>query len=149
MPPTVSPTAIGRPTVLCVDDDPDVLATVARTLGHKFEVTAVLGGLDGLRAIWEAPTPFHVIVSDLRMPAMNGLGLLQCARESSPSTVRVLLTAYAESAAAVAAVDAAEVFLYLSKPFDPGELVAAVTSAAQLHEKIVAGTDKAIVTGAH
>lgn len=135
--PAPSPSPTPRPPVLCVDDDSDVLAAVKRALRRDFEVTAVLGGLEGLRTVWEAETPFHVILSDLRMPAMSGLGLLQCVREAAPNTVRILLTGYAETAAAVAAVNAADVFLYLSKPFNPVELVAAVTAGCKRHQELV------------
>ena len=125
-----------RPRVLCVDDDPDVLETVRRVLMRRFEVTAVLGGLNGLQLVWTAETPFHVIVSDLRMPALTGLGLLQCVRDASPRTVRILLTGYAETAAAVAAVNAADVFRFLTKPFDPALLLAAVTDGCEAFDAL-------------
>ena len=130
--------SIPRPPVLCVDDDPDVLVAVRRALRNDFDVTAMLGGLEGLNAVWKAETPFHVILSDLRMPAMSGLGLLQCVRDAAPDTVRILLTAYSETAAAVAAVNAAKVYLFLSKPFDPAELVAAVRAGCQHYQEVIA-----------
>lgn len=123
-----------RPRVLIVDDDPYVLPALARTLGQAFDVTAVLGSLNGVKIVREAETPFHVVISDLRMPHVSGIGLLQCVRQASPRTLRILLTGYADVPAALAAVNSAEVFRFLTKPCKPEVLLATVAEACRRYE---------------
>jgi signal transduction histidine kinase len=116
------------PRVLCVDDEPNLLAGLAHTLRRRFDVTTAESGLAALREI-QRSGPFDVIVSDYRMPAMDGAEFLRRARELSPSTVPVLLTGHATLDGAIAAVNQGNVFRILLKPCPPEILVGAIDEA--------------------
>ena len=80
-----------RPRILCVDDEPNVLEGLARTLRALFAVETAVGGARGLEMLRERG-PFVIVVSDLRIPRMTGIQFLASARELAPDTIRVLLT---------------------------------------------------------
>jgi DNA-binding NtrC family response regulator len=81
--------------ILFVDDDENLLASYQRQLRNKFAVATAPGGEQGLKVIG-SEGPFAVIVSDFRMPGMDGVQFLAKAREAAPDTVRVMLTGYAD-----------------------------------------------------
>ncbi len=117
-----------NPVLLCVDDDPDVLRAVARDLrrqyGERYRVLRAASADEALDAIRQLATqgePVALVLSDQRMPGMDGVGLLAKVAELSPSTKRVLLTAYADTDAAIAAINDSRVDYYLLKPWDPPE----------------------------
>lgn len=129
-----------RDRVLCVDDDVNVVLTVQRILTGRFDVTAIVGGSAALEAIRTAEAPFAAIVSDIRMPDLPGIALMQCVRQLAPATVRVLLTAYPDRESALAAVDLGDVYRILVKPCSPDLLMATVDSAVRRHHELaVAG----------
>jgi C4-dicarboxylate-specific signal transduction histidine kinase len=119
----------GRPSVLCVDDEPNLLAGLEHTLRRRFRVTTAPGGAEGLRLL-DRPRAFDVIVSDYRMPGMDGAEFLRRSRETAPEAVRVLLTGHASLEGAIAAVNEGHVFRFLMKPCPPEVLVGAVEAAA-------------------
>lgn len=124
---TVEPAA-RRPVLLAVDDEPAVLAAVARDLraryGGDYRIVRATSGneargvLEELRRRGEAVA---LILSDQRMPDGDGVSLLSSARDLYPLAKRVLLTAYADTEAAIAAINAAQTDYYLLKPWDPPE----------------------------
>lgn len=128
----------GLPRVLCVDDDPAVLRAITRVLATRFDVTMAGGGPAALDAVRQAASPFAAVVSDLRMPELNGIGLLQCVRQHAPQTSRVLLTGNADVPSAVDAVNAGEIFRFLIKPCPPEALIEAVAGACAQHARTVA-----------
>jgi signal transduction histidine kinase len=119
----------GRPSVLCVDDEPNLLAGLVHTLRRRFRVVTAESGQEGLRLL-ETPRPFDVIVSDYRMPGMDGAEFLRRSRQAAPGAVRVLLTGHASLEGAIAAVNEGHVFRFLMKPCPPEVLVGAVEAAA-------------------
>lgn len=123
-----------RVRVLCVDDDVNVVLTVQRILAGRFDVTAVVGGRAALEAVRTADAPFAVVVSDIRMPDLPGIALMQCIRQLAPATVRVLLTAYPDRETLLAAMEHGDVYRVLVKPCTPDLLVATVDAAVRLHE---------------
>ncbi|MGH9362882.1 MAG: HD domain-containing phosphohydrolase, partial [Thermoanaerobaculia bacterium] len=126
-----------RVSVLCVDDEPNVLDGLSRQLRGAFAVTTAVGGAAGLGAL-KSRGPFAVVVSDLRMPGMDGVAFLKCVREAAPETVRVLLTGQADFASAVAAVNEGNIFRFLLKPC-PGELLTkSLNDAAEQYRLITA-----------
>ncbi len=116
------------PRVLCVDDEPNLLAGLANVLRRRYDVATAPGGPEALRLIAASP-PFDVIVSDYRMPAMDGAEFLRRAREISPGTVPVLLTGHATLEGAIAAVNEGRVFRILLKPCPPEILLGAIAEA--------------------
>lgn len=123
--------------VLCVDDDERVLEGISRTISSDFELITCAAPLRALNLLDTTPS-FAVLVSDLRMPGLDGIGLLDRARTVAPETVRVLLTGQAELADAVAAVNRGGLFRFLMKPCAPEQLDRTLREACEQHELIVA-----------
>lgn len=117
-----------RPILLAVDDDVSVLEAVVQDLrrqyGATYRVIRAAGGqaaLDTLIQLKERQESVALIVSDQRMPGMTGVEFLERAREVYPDARRVLLTAYADTEAAIRAINSARIHYYLNKPWDPPE----------------------------
>jgi thioredoxin reductase (NADPH) len=111
-----------------VDDDPEVLAAVERDLrrryGARYRVVRADSGrsaLETLGQLRKRRDPVALVLSDQRMPGMNGTELLQRVREQDPDAKRVLLTAYSDTEAAIEAINVAKIDNYLRKPWDPPE----------------------------
>ena len=125
--PTESPPQ-RRPAILAVDDDPAVLAAVARDLrrgfGERFRILRATSGADGIELLGELRArgdQVAMVIADQRMPAMSGTDYLIEARKLVPEAKRVLLTAYADTDAAIAAINEVALDYYLLKPWDPPE----------------------------
>jgi thioredoxin reductase (NADPH) len=119
---------VGKPVILAVDDDPLVLAAVQRDLrthyANEFVIAGAGSGREALGLLNEftiGTDPVALLVVDQRMPEMTGVEFLEAARSLDPSTRRVLLTAYADTEAAIAAINQAGVSHYIMKPWEPPE----------------------------
>ena len=119
---------MARPILLAVDDDPSVLEAVVQDLrrqyGNTYRVMRAASGpaaLDTLAQLKTRDEPVALIVSDQRMPGMTGVELLERVRPIYPDARRVLLTAYADTEAAIRAINSARIHYYLNKPWDPPE----------------------------
>jgi thioredoxin reductase (NADPH) len=117
-----------RPVILAVDDDPAVLAAVSRDLrrgfGERYRVMRTGSGPEALEVLGRLRArgdQVALLVADQRMPGMAGTEYLTRAREIVPDAKRVLLTAYADTEAAIAAINEASLDYYLMKPWDPPE----------------------------
>ncbi len=123
------------PRILCVDDEPNVLAAMERSLSGEFEVVSANGGVAGLDAIhWGEP--FTVVMSDMRMPGMDGATFLAKVREVSPDSVRVLLTGQADVQSSIAAINKGAIFRYLCKPCPADELASTLNDAVNQHRLV-------------
>jgi response regulator RpfG family c-di-GMP phosphodiesterase len=116
--------------VLCVDDEPLVLEGLALQLRRGFQVVSARSGAEGL-AVLGQQGPFAVVLSDMRMPGMDGATFLARVRELAPDATRMLLTGYADTQSAIAAVNQGQIFRFLSKPCPPEELRSAFHAAAE------------------
>ena len=123
--------------VLFVDDDTRVLQALERQLHKQFQIQTALGPELGLQAIASAG-PFAVVVSDLRMPGMNGIEFLTRVRQAAPDAVRVMLTGEADLSATIAAVNDGQIFQFLTKPCPSDMLARAVKAALEQHRLITA-----------
>ena len=121
--------------ILFVDDESAVLAGYERALHRDFEVDTAVGGEQGLQAILENG-PYAVVISDMRMPGMNGAQFLAKARKSAPDTVRMLLTGYTDLGAAMEAVNEGNIFRFLTKPCGKEILVPAINSGVEQNQLI-------------
>jgi thioredoxin reductase (NADPH) len=117
-----------RPAIVAVDDEPAVLAAVARDLrrgfGERYRILRATSGheaLDMLRELRTRGDRVALLIADQRMPGMAGTEYLVQARELVPDAKRVLLTAYADTEAAIAAINDVALDYYLLKPWDPPE----------------------------
>jgi DNA-binding NtrC family response regulator len=111
--------------ILCVDDEPRVLDGLKLTLRRGFTVTTATSGAEGLARLKEMDGA-TVVISDMRMPVMDGADFLARVRTHWPDATRLLLTGETGRDAAVAAVNEGQVFRFLTKPCAPDKLVAAV-----------------------
>ncbi len=125
-----------RPPILCVDDEPDVLESLRDSLRRHFAVSVAGDAAQGLARMQQEE--FAVVVSDMRMPGVDGAAFLAAARELAPATTRILLTGQTELAAAIAAVNQGQIFRFLTKPVRHEELVAALTAGAEQHRLVTA-----------
>ena len=125
--------AAPRPRVLVVDDEPSLIDSVRRILRRDYDVTGAVGGPAGIEALTAGPE-FAVVISDLRMPEMDGIAFLHRAHELAPDTVRIMLTGCADIGAATEAINCGEVFRFLTKPVSYPELTAALTASITQHD---------------
>jgi DNA-binding response OmpR family regulator len=123
--------------VLLVDDDASLLDGVRRALFDTYDVTTALSGQDALQ-LFESDGPFVAVISDMRMPHMDGAELLARVRVLSPDTVRILLTGETSMSAAIRAVNEGEIFRFLCKPCTDTELTAAIEAAVRQHALVTA-----------
>jgi thioredoxin reductase (NADPH) len=126
--PPVAADAVRRPAIVIVDDEPAVLAAVSRDLrrgfGERFRILRATSGpeaLELIRALRTRGEEIALLIADQRMPVMAGTDYLVEARKLVPSAKRVLLTAYADTEAAIAAINEVALDYYLLKPWDPPE----------------------------
>ncbi len=125
------------PLVLCVDDEPQVLEGIKLHLRHGYEVITVADGSRALDELLRRKSA-AVIISDMRMPGMDGAAFLALAQQIAPHAVRLLLTGQADIDSAIAAVNDGQIFRFLTKPCPPMTLLTAVDAAAEQHRLIVA-----------
>ena len=111
--------------ILFVDDDQNLLDSFTRNLHKEFTIETAPGGKEGL-AIIQLFGPFAVVISDMRMPGLDGAEFLARVRELSPHTVRMLLTGHNDLKRAIAAVNDGQIFRYLHKPCSKEEMVSAI-----------------------
>jgi len=129
--------AAPRPRVLCVDDEPNVVEGLALHLRKRYQVETAHSASEGLAVIARVPD-CAVVISDMRMPGVDGAKFLHQVRRQSPDVVRMLLTGQADVNAAIAAVNDGQIFRFLSKPCLPATLLGAVEAAVAQHELVVA-----------
>ena len=123
--------------ILFVDDEPNVLQSIQRQLRKRFDLVTAEGGQEALRALQEQG-PFAVIVSDMRMPGMNGVELLSKAKDLYPETVRLMLTGNADQETAMEAVNNGQIFRFLTKPCPQATFVTSLALALRQYRLIVA-----------
>jgi response regulator RpfG family c-di-GMP phosphodiesterase len=126
-----------KPRIMFVDDDQEILAAYARAFRKRYAVEVAAGpevGLDMLRT----GLPVAVVVSDLRMPGMDGVEFLGRVREIRPEAVRIILTGFADIGVAMAAVNKSKVFSFLTKPCPEADLEEALAAALRQYQLIAA-----------
>jgi len=123
--------------VLCVDDEPQVLEGLSLQLRRGYEVHTATSGEQGLAKLQESG-PFAVVLSDMRMPMMDGAAFLARVRQQAPDTVRMLLTGKTDMKAAIAAVNEGQIFRFLTKPCPPEQLHQSFEAAAKQYSLVTA-----------
>ncbi|HXC43342.1 MAG TPA: HD domain-containing phosphohydrolase [Candidatus Dormibacteraeota bacterium] len=114
--------------ILLVDDDPLILEGYRRSLSREFLMETALGGQAGL-TLAGANGPYAVVVSDMRMPGMDGLQLLTAIKTQWPDTIRVMLTGNADMETAVNAINEGSIFRFLNKPCSKEVMAKTLTAA--------------------
>ena len=117
-------------TLLFVDDEPGILSSLRRLFRpHGYRILVAESGALGLAELEK--TPVDLVISDMRMPEMDGATFLKAVRQRWPDTVRILLTGYADVTSTVAAINDGEIYHYVSKPWDDTEIVNTVREALE------------------
>lgn len=121
--------------VLLVDDDSSVLSAYRRILSREFEMETAVGGEQALKLVTENG-PYAVVVSDMRMPGMDGIQLLSKIKTLEPNTIRVMLTGNADTETAIDAINEGSIFRFLTKPCSK-EMMAKTLTASLLQYRLV------------
>ena len=123
--------------ILLVDDEPNLLAALQRALRKQFDIEIAVGGAAGLSVLQKNPG-IAVVVSDMRMPEMNGVEFLTKVKTAAPAAVRMMLTGNADQSTAIDAINEGNIFRFLNKPCSPEKLADALNAGIRQHQLIVA-----------
>ncbi len=115
--------------ILIVDDEPDNLALLYRTLRGKYEIAKSTSPLTALEMM--KTEHFNCILSDHKMPEMDGVEFLKRSFEIAPDTMRLLVTAYTDAGILIDAINYAKIYRYIKKPYNPDELLLIVQGALE------------------
>lgn len=127
--------------ILLVDDDENLLSGLKRQFYRVFSFDTAVGGYNALLKIKDSPQPYSVIISDMRMPEMNGVEFLKKVKAVSPDSVRIMLTGNADMETAIEAVNKGNIFRFLSKPIEPQSLKITIIAAIRQYKLVVAERD--------
>ena len=131
-PECTAPTAAGQRTVMCVDDEPNILSALRRLFrASGCRILLAGGGAEALELL--AQEKVDLIISDMRMPGMDGAELLEQVRRRWPHITRVLLTGYADVKSTIAAINRGEIYRYINKPWNDDEMLLMVQQAFERH----------------
>ncbi|MBU2537132.1 MAG: response regulator [Proteobacteria bacterium] len=118
-------------TILCVDDEANVLKSLKRLfLDENYEILTAKSGKEGL-ALLEQHQPIQVVISDYRMPEMDGVVFFKEVHDRWPETIRIVLSGYADTAAVVAAINEGQVYKFIPKPWNDDELKITIAKAVE------------------
>ncbi len=118
------------PVILCVDDEANILSSLRRLFrGRGYEVLTAAGGAAGLEILGRQAV--DLVISDMRMPEMNGAEFLEAVRRDWPQTIRLLLTGYADIGSILDAINRGEIHRYITKPWDDNDILLIVRHALE------------------
>ncbi len=128
MPSTTASPDLSRPTILCVDDEPSILSSLRRLFrAHGYQVLAAESGRAGLELL--ETSSVDLVISDMRMPEMDGVVFLEHVRQRWPHILRLLLTGYADISSIMGAINRGEIYRYIAKPWDDNDIILTVQDA--------------------
>ena len=122
-----------KPSILLVDDEPDILHSLIGLLRRQFTVHTAQSGQEALQIM--AEHPISVLMTDQRMPEMTGAELARQAYHRFPNTTRILFTGYADIKSVIEAINTGGLYRYVTKPWDPDDLIDLLTEAAEVSER--------------
>lgn len=115
--------------ILCVDDEQNVLKSLERFfIDDNYEILCAASGEEGLE-IMQKVAPVQIVISDYRMPGMNGVEFLKEVCSRWPDTVRIVLSGYADTSAVVSAINEGQIYKFIPKPWDENELRVAISNS--------------------
>ena len=116
--------------ILLVDDEPNILSSLRRVLRpNGFTIFTAESGALGLEILEQHPV--NLVVSDMRMPGMDGAKFLEHVRERWPDTMRILLTGYSDVSSTIDAINRGEIYRYISKPWQEDDLLLVIRDALE------------------
>jgi DNA-binding NtrC family response regulator len=121
--------------ILIVDDEPEMLHSLRNLLRHDYQVFTASSGPEGLKIL--ETELIQLVMTDQRMPEMTGVELLKHVKNEHPGAIRIIFTGYADMKAVIAAINQGNVFRFVTKPWEPEELLAALREAGEHHDRIV------------
>jgi len=126
---------MGEPTrILCVDDERNILRSLTRLfLDDPYEILTAASGAEGLLILAQSGD-VPVVISDYRMPGMNGVEFLSEVRKRWPETVRIVLSGYADTGAIVSAINEGQIYRFVAKPWNDDELRVTVANALERYD---------------
>jgi signal transduction histidine kinase len=124
-----------RHTVLVVDDEPDVVQSVQDLLRLDYRALGTTRAAEALKLLEEHEV--HVVMTDQRMPEMTGVEFLRRIRGDHPDAIRLLFTGYADIKAVIDAINQGNVYRYITKPWDPDELLTVIRQATEQYDLLV------------
>ncbi len=117
-------------TLLCVDDEPNILSALRRLFRPSgYRVLVAEGGAQGLEILRKEPV--DLVISDMRMPHMDGAQFLSAVKQEWPDAVRILLTGYADIGSTIEAINQGEIYRYITKPWTDEDMVLTVRQALE------------------
>ena len=120
-------------TILIVDDEPHVISALMRGMDEEpYLLTGAAGGEEALQLM--ARQRFKVVISDEKMPGMDGAEFLSLVKERYPETVRIMLTGHASVEATMRAVNRGEIYRFFTKPWNDTDLILALRSALEKYD---------------
>jgi response regulator RpfG family c-di-GMP phosphodiesterase len=131
---TSAPASPKRP-ILIVDDEPEMLYSLRNLLRREFEVYTARSGEEGIKILQEHE--IHLVMTDQRMPHMTGVELLHRMKSEHPAAMRLIFTGYADIKTVIDAINQGHVYRYITKPWDPEELVKALREAGDRYDHII------------
>jgi len=115
--------------ILCVDDEENVLKSLKRLfLDSEYGIHVATSGEEGLE-ILEKTEPVQIVISDYRMPKMNGVDFLKMVYKQWPDTIRIVLSGYADTTSIVEAINVGHIYKFIPKPWNDDELKVAISNA--------------------
>ena len=136
---SLNPSTAYKPKILVVDDEPDNLDLLYRTFRREFRVLKASSGPEALQLL-KQQDDIAVIISDQRMPSMSGTEFLSLTATQYPDIIRIILTGYTDVEDLVEAINAGQVFKYVTKPWDDEDLKVVVQQAVDTHNVLRART---------
>jgi response regulator RpfG family c-di-GMP phosphodiesterase len=130
---TISPSDVRPARILCVDDEPSILSSLRRLFrAQRYQVLTAESGAEALEIL--RSERIDLIISDMRMPEMDGAQLLEQVRVGWPDTIRLLLTGYADIKSILDAINRGEILRYITKPWDDNDILLIVRHALERKE---------------
>ena len=126
-----------RHTILVVDDEADVVKSMKDLLRFDYNVIGATSAAEAMSMLSQLDSEVDVIMTDQRMPDITGVQLLGRVRRTHPEATRLLFTGYADIKAVIDAINQGNVYRYVTKPWDPDELITVIREACERHDLIV------------
>jgi DNA-binding NtrC family response regulator len=120
--------------ILLVDDEPEILFSLRGLLRKEFDLHTANSGAEALEVLHAQPA--HVIMTDQRMPEMSGVEFLRRACGKCPAAICIVFTGYADIKAVIDGINQGQIYRYLTKPWDPDELLAVLRQACEHYEEL-------------
>jgi DNA-binding NtrC family response regulator len=130
--------ATNKHPILLVDDEPEMLYSLTGLLRREFELYTAESGRAALEILQQHA--IHVVMTDQRMPEMTGMQLLRRVQDVYPDAIRIVFTGYADIKAVIDGINRVGLYRYITKPWDPDELIEVLHQAAARYDELVERT---------